>query len=354
MAKANSSMPTVVHYAIGKKAVELREQPIPEILPDEVLLAVQAVGVCGSEVHQYHNTQSWKVNVPVILGHEFCGIVARKGKNVHGFGEGDRVVSETAARICGACPYCLAGEYNLCSKRLGFGVLADGGMAQYVNVPARCLHRLPRKLSFDDAAMTEPCCVAFNAVAVKSHIQPGESVAVMGPGPIGLLCLQMARICGASPLVMLGVAADRPRLELATELGADLTIDVEAENPLERFRAIGDGLGAQVVVDATGHSAALKQALAIVRPAGRITKVGWGPTPLDFSLDPLVQKAVTLQGCFSHNYPIWENVIALLAEGKIRVAPLAGRIAPLKDWQGCIEDMHARQIVKAVLKPQES
>ena len=354
MVKANSSMPAVVHYAIKEKAVELREQPIPEILPDEVLLAVQAVSVCGSEVHQYHNTHSWKVNVPVILGHEFCGIVARKGENVHGFAEGDRVVSETAARICGACPYCLAGEYNLCSERLGFGYGVDGGMAQYVNVPARCLHRLPARLGFEDAAMTEPCCVAYNAVAVKSHIQPGDSVAVMGPGPIGLLCLQMAGICGASPLVMLGVAADRPRLALAKELGADLTIDVGAENALERFRTIGDGLGAHVVVDATGHSPALKQALAIVRPGGRITKVGWGLTPIDFSLDPLVQKAVTLQGSFSHNYPIWEKVIALLAAGKIRVAPLAGRIAPLADWQSCLEGMHTRQIVKAVLKPQES
>lgn len=354
MTKPSSTMSAVVHYSIKEMAVELREWPIPGILPDEVLLAVQAVSVCGSEVHQYHNTQSWKVNVPVVLGHEFCGIVAGKGKLVRGFVEGDRVVSETAARICGICTYCLRGEYNLCSKRLGFGYGVDGGMAQYVNVPERCLHRLPTGLSFEEAAMTEPCCVAYNAVGVKSNIQPGEPVAVMGPGPIGLLCLQMARICGASPIVMLGITADQPRLKLAKELGADLTIDVESEDPVEKFNAIGDGLGVQVVIDATGHSASLKQALSIIRPGGQITKVGWGPTPLNFSIDPLVQKAVTLQGSFSHTYPTWENVIALMTAGKIRVAPLVGKIAPLKDWQDCINGMYTRKIVKAVLKPQES
>ncbi|MCZ6515323.1 MAG: zinc-binding dehydrogenase [Acidobacteria bacterium] len=350
----NGKMLGVVHYALREKAIEVRECPMPQIKPDEVLLQVEAVSVCGSEVHHYFNTLSWPVNVPVILGHEFCGVVAEKGSDVRGFAEGDRVVSETAARICGACTYCLTGEYNLCRKRLGFGYGVDGGMAQYVAVPARCLHRLPDRLSFEEAAMTEPTSVAYNAVAVKSQIRPGESVAVMGPGPIGLLCLQMARVCGASPLLMLGVAADRPRLNLARELGADITVDVETENAVEKVNEIGDGLGLHVVIDATGHSAALKQALELVRPGGRITKVGWGPTPLNFSLDPLVQKAVTLQGSFSHNYPMWEQSIKLLAEGKIRTQPLAEKIAPLADWESCVVGMAQREIVKAVLKPQES
>src|SRR5260370_16042610 len=111
---ASSSMAAVVHYALKEGAVELREVPAPSALADdEVLLQSRAVGVCGSEVHQYHNTQSWKVNVPVILGHEFCGVVARVGKAVQGFREGDRVTEETAARICGIWAYCGSGEYNL-------------------------------------------------------------------------------------------------------------------------------------------------------------------------------------------------------------------------------------------------
>src|SRR5437667_4037982 len=123
-------MSGVVHYALEPLAVELRETPVPAIGEDEVLLRVGAVGVCGSDVHQYHNSHSWPVRVPVVLGHEFCGTVARVGGRVKEFREGDRVVSETAASICGACIYCRTGEYNLCPERSGFGYGIDGAMAE--------------------------------------------------------------------------------------------------------------------------------------------------------------------------------------------------------------------------------
>jgi alcohol dehydrogenase/L-iditol 2-dehydrogenase len=113
----------------------------------------------------------------------------------------------------------------------------------------------------------------------------------------------------------------------------------------------GDGYGLDLVIDAAGVSASLKLALDIVRPAGQITKVGWGPQPLNFSLDPLVQKAVTLQGSFSHNWPIWEKVISLLASGKIDLDLVLNRVSPLDEWHAAFEEMHAGRIVKAVLKP---
>ena len=181
-------MSGVVHYALKPLAVELRETAVPAIGEDEVLLTVGAVGVCGSDVHQYHNSQSWPVRVPVVLGHEFCGTVARVGGRVKGFREGDRVVSETAANICGECLLCRTGNYNLCPSRSGFGAGTHGAMANYVRVPARCLHHIPDVLPFERAALTEPCCVAYNAVVVKSPIRPGDVVVVIGPGPIGLLC----------------------------------------------------------------------------------------------------------------------------------------------------------------------
>src|SRR5438034_5813525 len=124
------SMAAVVHFALKPGAVELRELPRPrDVADDEVLLQTGAVGVCGSDVHQYHNTHSWRVNVPVVLGHEFCGVVARTGSAVKEFHEGDRVVSETAAVICGVCSYCRTGRYNLCPQRQGFGYGVDGAMA---------------------------------------------------------------------------------------------------------------------------------------------------------------------------------------------------------------------------------
>jgi L-iditol 2-dehydrogenase len=184
----------VVHYALEPHAVELREIPIPEAGEGEVLLQVGAVSVCGSDVHQAHKTHSWPVNVPVVLGHEFGGTVAGLGRGVRGFREGDRVVSETAAEICGECTLCRTGRYNLCPSRKGFGYGIDGAMAHWIRVPARCLHRIPDSLPFDIACLCEPHAVAYQSMCVNSTIRPGDLVVVLGPGPIGLLCARMAAL----------------------------------------------------------------------------------------------------------------------------------------------------------------
>jgi len=156
--------------------------------------------------------------VPVVLGHEFGGQVARLGPRVRGFKEGDRVVSETAASICGQCVYCRTGEYNLCPQRAGFGYGTHGAMAEFVRVPARCLHHIPDALPFERAALTEPCCVGYNAVVVKSRVRPGDLVVVLGPGPIGLIAAEMARISGAGALIVAGMSQDAPRLAAARAL----------------------------------------------------------------------------------------------------------------------------------------
>lgn len=345
-------MNAVVHYALKPGAVELREMARPEGPGDgEVMLASQAVGICGSDIHQFHHTQSWEVRVPVVLGHEFCGTVAAVGKQANGFKEGDRVACETAARICGHCVYCRSGEYNLCPERLGFGYGLNGAMAEFVSVPARCLHRLPDAVSFQRAALTEPSCVAYNATCVHTRIQPGASVLVLGPGTVGLLCLMMARISGAGWLGMAGLKKDRARLDLALKLGASCSIDGGERELADKLQTVGDGLGVDVVIDASGHSAALDFALRSVRPGGQITKVGWGPQPLNFSLDLLVKKAARIQGSFSHNYPIWERVIALLETGQLNPEPLIGRVEPLRNWKVCFDEMASGASVKNVLTP---
>lgn len=344
-------MSGVVHYALEALAVELRETSVPTIGEEDVLLRVGAVGVCGSDVHQYHNSQSWPVHVPVVLGHEFCGTVAEVGARVKGFREGDRVVSETAANICGECLYCRTGKYNLCPRRSGFGSGTHGAMANYVCVPARCLHHIPDVLPFERAALTEPCCVSYNAVAVKSSIRPGDTVLVIGPGPIGLLCAEMSRIAGAGTLIVAGTKQDASRLDVARALGATQTVDIQSTNIVDYMRGIGDGLGADLVIDAAGASAAMKSALEIVRPGGQITKVGWGPQPLNFSLDALVQKAVRLQGTFSHTFENWEKVVAMLSAGQINLGPIISQVAALDQWKECFDGMYTGKYVKAVLRP---
>ena len=341
----------LVNYSSEPHSVELRDIPQPEIGEDDVLLAVEAVGVCGSDLHQYTGRQSWKVNYPVVLGHEFGGVIAQTGKRVRGFREGDRVVSETAAVIDLASPYTRAGQYNLDPNRLGFGYGVNGAMTKFVRVPERCLHRVPDGLPFEKAALTEPCCVAYNAVCMNAHIRPGDSVVVIGPGPIGLLCAIMARLSGASPLIVVGVKADAKRLAVARQIGATHTFGEHGEDTGAAVKALGDGYGVDVVIDAAGVSATLALALDVVRPGGQISKVGWGREPLGFSLDPLVGKGVTLKGSFSHNWPMWEKVLGMLASGHLDLSAILNRVAPLEDWKSCFDQMHSGDVVKAVLKP---
>ena len=335
----------VVTFAPKQYSVELREIPKATIRDDEVLLEVQAVGVCGSDLHMWEATHSWPVNYPVVLGHEFAGTVREIGRQITGWSEGDRVVSETAAVIDPNSPLTRQGLYNLDPTRRGYGAAVDGAMRRFVPVPARILHRLPDNLSFEKAALTEPCCVAYNAVVNNGRIKPGDRVLVIGPGPIGLLSAAVARLSGAI-VAIAGLERDRTRLNIAQQYGC-----TALTGGLADWAKQGDGLGVDGVIDAAGVSATLQMALELVRPAGWISKVGWGPQPIGISLDPLVQKNVTLQGSFSHNWPIWERVIRLLSSGLLDVEPVIGGVWPLDKWHQAFETMHSGSIAKAVLKP---
>lgn len=335
----------VVNFAPEKGSVELREILRPEIGEEDVLLEVANVGVCGSDLHQWTADHSWPVNYPVVLGHEFGGHIVEIGKRVEKWKEGDRVVSETAAVISPSNPLSRQGLYNLDPTRKGFGYGVNGAMTRFVKVPARCLHTVPNNLPFEQACLTEPCSVAYNAVVVNSSIRPGDRVIVIGPGTIGILCAAMARLCGAK-VAILGLEVDKGRLEIAKQYGCEVIIGDASNWAFEQ-----DGLGVDCVIDAAGVSATLKIALALVRPNGQITKVGWGPQPLNFSLDSLVQKNVRLQGSFSHNWPIWEKVLSLLSSGSLDVKPIIGGVWAISDWHHAFHEMHTGNVVKSVLKP---
>lgn len=346
MSQAEMTQTAVVNYAPEAKSVELQDIPIPDFGADEVLLEVSAVGVCGSDLHQWTADHSWPVNYPVVLGHEFAGTIFKTGSLINNWSEGDRVVSETAAVIDLDNPMSREGRYNLDPTRKGFGYGVNGAMTRFVRVPARCLHRVPDRLPLEKAALTEPCCVAFNAVVMNGEIQPGDRVVIFGPGPIGLLCAAMARLQGAEVAVV-GLERDKERLEIAERFyGCQPII-----NGLDEWAMETDGLGVNGVVDAAGVSVTLKKSLEIVRPGGWISKVGWGPQPLGFSLDPLVQKNIRLQGSFSHNWPIWERVIRLLTTGQLNIEPIIGGTWSLNEWDTAFETMHSGAIVKAVLTP---
>ena len=330
----------LVNYAAAAGSVELQEVDIPSIGDDEVLLEVQAVSLCGSELHQWHGTHAWPVCYPVILGHEFAGTIESVGGRVRGFEVGDRVVSETAASIDLDSGMTRRGLYNLDPARKGFGYGVDGAMRRYMCVPARCLHHLAPGVPIEHAALAEPCSVAYNAVVNNADVRPGDRVVVFGPGPIGILCGILAQLQGAA-VAIVGLEQDRARLETARKYGMQGVVG----------QVSPEWIDADGAIDAAGVSETLQTALDLVRPGGWITKVGWGPEPLGFSLDPLVQKNLTLRGSFSHNYPVWEAVLGLLASGKIDVEPLIGGRWPLAEWKAAFDAMDSGRIIKAILYP---
>lgn len=342
-------MKAVVKYGNEVNNVEVRDVPMPEITDDQVLLKVGAVGVCGSDIHMWRQNHSWAIKTPVIIGHEFAGTIEKIGKNVTGFSLGDRVACETACQICGKCIYCHTGRYNLCPGRLGFGNLIDGAMAEYVAVRPDILHFVPENVSLEYASLTEPCCVAANAVIEMSTIKPGDVVVIQGAGAIGILCMQMAKLCGAGTLIVTGTNVDENRLRIAGELGAHHAINVQRENPMDIIKGLGDGYGVDLIIDATGVSAALIQAMEMIRPLGQITKVGWGPQPLNHTLDPLVAKAVRLQATFSHTYPTWERVLRLMGTRQLKLDPIVGGVYELEDWMKAFEDMESGKNIKSVI-----
>jgi (R,R)-butanediol dehydrogenase/meso-butanediol dehydrogenase/diacetyl reductase len=247
----------------------------------EVALAVAYCGICGSDLHEYTagplaipvtepHPESGAI-APLVLGHEFCGTVVEVGSGVSGLAPGDRVAVEPHYR-CGACPRCKNGEYNLC-RHFGFaGLMGDGGMAERAVVPAYMLHRLPEGVSFEQAALFEPAAVALHALR-RAGIRSGETVAVVGLGPIGLLVVMFARRLGAGRVIATDLHP--ARLELARELGATDVVLAEPQEAVPHLiRQAAGGEGADVAFEVVGSEGTLRSCLEATRKGGRVVLVG--------------------------------------------------------------------------------
>ena len=344
-------MECVVKYGLENDMVKIADVPIPKIGENDVLVNVKAAGICGSDIEMWRGMHGYSVNFPVILGHEFCGVIESVGKNVKNYKEGDRVACETSAYICGNCQFCRSGNYNLCPDRLGYGYGTDGAFTKYVKVRKEILHYLPDNISFEEGAIVEPLCVAYNAVGVSSKILAGDVVVIIGPGPIGLNCLQMAKILGAGTVIISGTNKDKNRLDLAEKLGADICINVDKQDLLKIVMDETKNIGADLVINAAGNASSMYQSIELVKKSGQITKLGWDPDPIGFSLDPLILKAITLRGSYGHNWIMWEKVLMLLKKGKLTTKPLITHILNILEWKKGFELMESKVAVKVVLKP---
>jgi alcohol dehydrogenase/L-iditol 2-dehydrogenase len=346
-------MKAVVLYDKSDKSVEIRDVPVPTIGPEECLVEVKYCGICGSEPHMYHGQLTLLARPPVILGHEWSGEIVSVGERVTGFAVGDRVTCETAAETCGTCALCRSGAYNVCPERRAFGFAVDGAFTKFVRARFHRLHHIPEGVSYEAAAMTEPICVAYNAVAEKSRIHPGDTVVIIGPGPVGLFSLQVAKLSGAGTVVVTGTKRDAARLDLARRLGADITVDVSEQDPVDVVRGVGDGLGAHLVIDAAGVPPAIQQSLQVVRQNGQVTKVGWSLQPVNLTLDEIVAKVITYQGAFSHTWTTWETCLELMRLGKIETAPLISDVWPITRWEEAFHRLEALTAHKILLHPED-
>jgi len=260
----------------GIEDLRIEDVPMPAVeRDDDVLVKVDSVGVCGSDVHYYRHGRigDWVVKSPLILGHECAGIVEEVGAGVKGLRPGDRVALEPGVP-CGRCRFCRSGRYNLCPDVEFMGTPpVNGAFTEYVVHPASFTYPLPDNVSLAEGAMLEPFSVGMHACATGG-VQPGHTVAVLGSGPIGLVILQAARAYGAS----LAVAVDIVdfRLDMARKLGATHTVNAGDTDPVEAISEITGGDGADVVFEAAGAEQTARQTVDMVRRAGTIVMVGMG------------------------------------------------------------------------------
>ncbi len=352
-------MLALVKYAEGKGNLELRDVPVPEVGEADVLIEVKAAGICGSDIGFADEERMSILRPPVVLGHEFAGVVAKVGSKVKAWKPGDRVVSDNTGYVCGTCYACSVGDYLLCPERLGLGYGLNGGFTKYVRVDGGLLARVPNTLfhipgsvAFEHAALLDPAANAYRAVVQEGGLLPGEMVAVFGVGALGQFSIQVARIAGAAEIIAIGLSADTKRFEAARTLGATRCIPADREDATAIVKELTGGEGLGLVIDAAGPSAVLQQSFSILRNTGRFVKIGYDPKPLGFSLNPLLDKGIQVRGHFGYDWVSWKNCIRLLAKGTLQIDPLITHTLPLSRWQEGFELTRSKKAVKVVLKPE--
>jgi L-iditol 2-dehydrogenase len=332
--------------------LELADFPVPQAGPLEVLVRVEACGICGSDVHGFDGSTGRRIP-PIVMGHEAAGTVEAIGDGVTKYAKGDRVTFDSTV-YCGKCPYCLRGQINLCDNREVIGVSCGdyrrhGAFAEYVVVPERIMYPLSDDITFDEAAMLEAVSVGLHGVKV-SPVVGGETVLVIGAGMIGLLTLQAAKAAGAARVFISDV--DDTRLNLARQVGADEALHASGADLVAEVMRLTNGVGVDIAIECVGRNETVSGAIDCTRKAGTVTLVGNISPTVTLPLQKVVVKQIKLQGscASSGEYP---EAIALIANGKIKVKPLITAVASLEEGPRWFERLHAREpnLMKVILSP---
>lgn len=345
-------MKAVYKYAPGPGNVELREVPEPTAGPGEVKIEVKAAGVCGSDVHLWHGDIKLNVRIPMVMGHEFSGVVAEVGPGVTRWKPGDRVTSETARHVCGQCTNCRIGAYNICEEKGLIGYVYDGCFTKYCIVPDYRVHRLPDNVDFMAGAMTEPLSSCINGVLEKTPISPGDVVVVAGPGGIGLLSMQLARLAGGT-IILCGTSVDAQRLELGKKLGADYTIDVQKDNPRELVDELTNGEGAEVFLECSGAPPSVLMGFSLLRRGGKYTQIGLIGREFPLAFDTIAYKELQVTGSLGQRWISWKRALTLMANGDIEMNALITDVFPISQWETAFQKHDDKSGIKIMLTPED-
>jgi len=342
-------MKALVKTRAGRGAA-LERRPRPELGPNDVLVNVQAASICGTDLHIY----SWdpvmrnRIRPPLIFGHEFCGRVERVGSEVTAIRPGEFVSAEMHVS-CGHCLQCRLGQQHICANLKIIGIDLDGCFAQYVKIPASNILPLDPAIPRDYAALLDPLGNAVHSVLAGEIA--GQTVAVVGCGPIGLMAIQVARACGASAVY--GVEIKPQRIRLAKQVGATQVFNPKETPAVAAVREATGGAGADVVLEMSGNPKAIQQGFQMLRAGGRISLLGLPVEPVTLDLVPdVIFKGATVQGIYGRRmYDTWYRMLALLKAGVLELEPIISARLPLERYERAFSLLAKGAVSKILLYP---
>ncbi|MCP3962768.1 MAG: alcohol dehydrogenase catalytic domain-containing protein [bacterium] len=342
-------------FSNARQPLDLVETPIPDLGPGEVLVAVEACGLCGTDLHIVHEGSIRPERVPITLGHEAAGVVDRVGREVAGWKAGDRV-AVYPHEPCGICPSCTGGSEALCPSTRVLGLHLDGGFAQYLKIRADCLLSLPEEIPFDQGAiLTDAVSTAYHALTRRAHLAAGETLAVFGCGGVGHHAVKLAKLLGAGRI--LAVDLEQGALRRAGEAGADEIIDATGASPARAIRELTGGEGVDLALECVGRASTVVEAMKSLRRGGRLIVVGVGTDRVQ--LPPLrvfVGAELTVMGSMGFSRKDMEEVLRLTAEGRLDVSQSVTQRWPLEKINEALEGLERRvgDPVRMVVTPAAS
>ena len=327
----------------GEGLLSIMDRPVPSIGNADVLIEVEACGVCGTDIHVLEVPPAHPATPGVIMGHELVGVVYAMGPDAIGVELGQRV-AVTANISCGGCASCKRGIPNHCEHFTTMGIFRDGGLARFVSAPASACHVVSKDIPPEIAALTEPLSCVVNGIE-QARLLPGETVAVIGAGPVGLLFLSMFRAAGAGLVVM--VEPSELRRDVAKRMGADVCLDPSQGDPVSAVRDVTSGAGADVVVDAVGDQ--FDRALSTVRVGGRVLLFGMNSRarPSIHQYD-ITRNELTVFGAYVGSN-VFPKAARILASGLFDLSPMISHRVPLEQLPSALDAIRQGRAVKVVV-----